>query len=157
MDAGTQRATADTARTAWIDFARGLGVILVVYGHVLGGLVRPGIFPDGAVARYEDGKLVLLDGPRFHLESPLSIAIDNKIDRFVDIGVDDVPQLIIILDRLTISADQDIAVFKASRSSRAIFCDRSDQYLGRIGDADTVENNAVDEHSRQQIHQWTGE
>ncbi|MGJ5049004.1 acyltransferase family protein [Bradyrhizobium oligotrophicum] len=73
MDAGTQRATADTARTAWIDFARGLGVILVVYGHVLGGLVRPGIFPDGAVARWMDYTLYTFHMPLFFFLAGLNV------------------------------------------------------------------------------------
>jgi len=57
----------------WIDFARGLGVILVVYGHVLGGLVRPGIFPDGALARWMDYTLYTFHMPLFFFLAGLNV------------------------------------------------------------------------------------
>jgi fucose 4-O-acetylase-like acetyltransferase len=41
-----------TSRIAWIDAARGIGIVLVVLGHVLGGLATAGLVPshDGAAA-----------------------------------------------------------------------------------------------------------
>ncbi len=40
----------DTARTSWVDYAKGIGIVLVVYGHVVGGGVAsamhmPAFFP----------------------------------------------------------------------------------------------------------------
>lgn len=60
-------------RQVWIDFARGIGVILVVYGHVLGGLVRPGIFPDGALARWMDYTLYTFHMPLFFFLAGLNV------------------------------------------------------------------------------------
>ncbi|MGJ4998914.1 acyltransferase family protein [Bradyrhizobium sp. HKCCYLS3077] len=57
----------------WIDYARGIGVILVVYGHVLGGLVRPGIFPDGALARWMDYTLYTFHMPLFVFLAGLNV------------------------------------------------------------------------------------
>ncbi|NPU10071.1 acyltransferase [Bradyrhizobium sp. 83012] len=73
MDAGPQKATPETTRMVWIDYARGLGVILVVYGHVLGGLVRPGIFPDGALARWMDYTLYTFHMPLFFFLAGLNV------------------------------------------------------------------------------------
>lgn len=36
-------------RDAWVDYAKGIGIILVVYGHVLAGLLKTNIFPSPAV------------------------------------------------------------------------------------------------------------
>lgn len=61
------------ARQVWIDFARGIGVILVVYGHVLGGLVRPGLFPDGPLARWMDYTLYTFHMPLFFFLAGLNV------------------------------------------------------------------------------------
>lgn len=63
----------DAARQVWIDFARGIGVILVVYGHVLGGLVRPGLFPDGPLARWMDYTLYTFHMPLFFFLAGLNV------------------------------------------------------------------------------------
>jgi fucose 4-O-acetylase-like acetyltransferase len=63
----------DAARQLWIDFARGIGVILVVYGHVLGGLVRPGLFPDGPLARWMDYTLYTFHMPLFFFLAGLNV------------------------------------------------------------------------------------
>jgi fucose 4-O-acetylase-like acetyltransferase len=63
----------DARRAVWIDFARGIGVILVVYGHVLGGLVRPGLFPDGAPARWMDYTLYTFHMPLFFFLSGVNV------------------------------------------------------------------------------------
>ncbi|MET0971107.1 MAG: acyltransferase [Tardiphaga sp.] len=63
----------DATRAVWIDFARGIGVILVVYGHVLGGLVRPGLFPDGPLARWMDYTLYTFHMPLFFFLAGLNV------------------------------------------------------------------------------------
>lgn len=39
----------DSNRLVWIDHARGIGIILVVLGHVLGGLYNSGLFPHSTL------------------------------------------------------------------------------------------------------------
>lgn len=39
-------------RQDWVDHARGIGIILVVLGHVLGGLYKPGLFPNETLLRW---------------------------------------------------------------------------------------------------------
>jgi fucose 4-O-acetylase-like acetyltransferase len=63
----------DAKREVWIDFARGIGVTLVVYGHVLGGLVRPNLFPDGPLARWMDYTLYTFHMPLFFFLAGLNV------------------------------------------------------------------------------------
>lgn len=42
----------DPTRQLWVDHARGIGIILVVLGHVLGGLHKPGLFPNETLLRW---------------------------------------------------------------------------------------------------------
>jgi fucose 4-O-acetylase-like acetyltransferase len=63
----------DRARKVWIDFARGIGVILVVYGHVLGGLVRADLFPQGALASWMDYTLYTFHMPLFFFLAGLNV------------------------------------------------------------------------------------
>jgi fucose 4-O-acetylase-like acetyltransferase len=42
----------DPNRLVWVDFARGIGIILVVLGHVLGGLYNSGLFPHETLLRW---------------------------------------------------------------------------------------------------------
>jgi fucose 4-O-acetylase-like acetyltransferase len=60
-------------RQVWIDFARGIGVVLVVYGHVLGGLVRPNLFPDGPLAQWMDYTLYTFHMPLFFFLAGLNV------------------------------------------------------------------------------------
>jgi fucose 4-O-acetylase-like acetyltransferase len=60
-------------RQAWIDVARGIGVILVVYGHVLGGLVGAGLFPAGPGARWMNFGLYTFHMPLFFLLAGLNV------------------------------------------------------------------------------------
>ena len=49
-----------TARVSWVDTAKGFGVILVVFGHVLRGLVNSDLMewtPYAAVCRHMDLRL----------------------------------------------------------------------------------------------------
>jgi fucose 4-O-acetylase-like acetyltransferase len=63
----------DQARKIWIDFARGIGVILVVYGHVLGGLVRADLFPQGTLASWMDYTLYTFHMPLFFFLAGLNV------------------------------------------------------------------------------------
>lgn len=42
----------DPTRLVWVDHARGIGIILVVLGHVLGGLYNSGLFPHETLLRW---------------------------------------------------------------------------------------------------------
>ncbi len=61
------------ARQGWIDTARGIGVILVVYGHTLRGLVRAGVVPDGAVADGMDFTLYTFHMPLFFFLAGMNV------------------------------------------------------------------------------------
>jgi fucose 4-O-acetylase-like acetyltransferase len=63
----------EIARTMWIDFARGIGIVLVVYGHVLGGLVRANVFPDGPLAQWMDYTLYTFHMPLFFFLAGLNV------------------------------------------------------------------------------------
>jgi len=56
-----------------MDLARGVGIILVVYGHVLGGLVRADIFPDGGLAQWMDYTLYTFHMPLFFFLTGLNV------------------------------------------------------------------------------------
>lgn len=36
-------------RFDWVDYAKGIGIVLVVYGHIARGLYNSGIIPDSKV------------------------------------------------------------------------------------------------------------
>jgi fucose 4-O-acetylase-like acetyltransferase len=63
----------DHTRQVWIDFARGIGVILVVYGHVLGGLIPPHLFPDGPLAQWMSYALYTFHMPLFFFLAGLNV------------------------------------------------------------------------------------
>jgi fucose 4-O-acetylase-like acetyltransferase len=54
-------------RLQWLDVARGVGVILVVFGHVWRGLLTAGVLPDGALFRTVDEAIYLFHMPLFFL------------------------------------------------------------------------------------------
>lgn len=58
-------------REAWVDHARGLGIALVVYGHVARGLMTAGILPDGGVWRSIDEAIYAFHMPLFFFLSGL--------------------------------------------------------------------------------------
>lgn len=60
-------------RQAWLDVARGIGVILVVYGHVLEGLVAAGIFPRGPGAQWMNFGLYTFHMPLFFFLAGLNV------------------------------------------------------------------------------------
>lgn len=57
----------------WIDFARGIGIVLVVYGHVLSGLVRAEVFPAGPLWRWMDYTLYTFHMPLFFFLAGLNV------------------------------------------------------------------------------------
>jgi fucose 4-O-acetylase-like acetyltransferase len=60
-------------RQAWMDFARGLGVILVVYGHVLDGLMAAHIFPKGPLGNWMIYTLYTFHMPLFFFLAGLNV------------------------------------------------------------------------------------
>lgn len=67
------RPQSDRTRQIWIDFARGIGVTLVVYGHVLGGLIPPHLFPDGPLAQWMSYALYTFHMPLFFFLAGLNV------------------------------------------------------------------------------------
>lgn len=63
----------DSQRQVWMDFARGLGVILVVYGHVLDGLMAAHIFPEGELSRWMIYTLYTFHMPLFFFLAGLNV------------------------------------------------------------------------------------
>lgn len=71
--ADAKETVATRPREVWIDYARGLGVVLVVLGHVLGGLVRANLFPDTNQAAWIDYTLYTFHMPLFFFLSGLNV------------------------------------------------------------------------------------
>jgi fucose 4-O-acetylase-like acetyltransferase len=46
--------TPNAERFEWVDYAKSIGILLVVYGHVARGLVSAGIMPDSSLYQYID-------------------------------------------------------------------------------------------------------
>jgi len=61
-----------TRRIAWLDAARGIGIILVVYGHALAGLVESGFLPGEGWTRWHHVALYGFHMPLFFLLSGLT-------------------------------------------------------------------------------------
>lgn len=59
------------ARNSWVDSAKGLGIILVVYGHVERGLSSAGLFKDAALFRLVDSIIYSFHMPLFFFLSGL--------------------------------------------------------------------------------------
>jgi fucose 4-O-acetylase-like acetyltransferase len=64
-------ATEHRVRIAWVDFARGVGIFLVVLGHVLRGLHSGEIITDGPAYRFADSWIYAFHMPLFFLLSGL--------------------------------------------------------------------------------------
>lgn len=79
------RAAKSRARLEWVDAARGVGIILVVAGHVLGGLIDAHIVPEADWFRPGLLAIYLFHMPLFFLLSGLFIVarIDRGQDRFL--------------------------------------------------------------------------
>jgi fucose 4-O-acetylase-like acetyltransferase len=65
------RASERRARIAWVDYARGVGIFLVVLGHVLRGLRSGAVIPDGPAFRFADSWIYAFHMPLFFLLSGL--------------------------------------------------------------------------------------
>jgi fucose 4-O-acetylase-like acetyltransferase len=60
-------------RIEWIDVARGLGIILVVYGHVLRGLILAGLIPVTNPIRLTDYTIYTFHMPLFFMLAGLNV------------------------------------------------------------------------------------
>lgn len=78
-------ATTSHARLEWVDVARGVGIVLVVAGHVLGGLIDANVVPEADWFRPGLLAIYLFHMPLFFLLSGLFIVarIDRGQDRFL--------------------------------------------------------------------------
>jgi fucose 4-O-acetylase-like acetyltransferase len=79
------QATKSRARLEWVDVARGVGIVLVVAGHVLGGLIDAGITPETDWFRPALLTIYLFHMPLFFFLSGLFIVarIDRGQERFL--------------------------------------------------------------------------
>jgi len=59
------------SRTAWVDYAKAIGIILVVYGHVARGLVKSGILPNSSYFHAVDDFIYSFHMPLFFFLSGL--------------------------------------------------------------------------------------
>lgn len=58
-------------RSAWVDYAKGIGIILVVYGHVSRGIVSSGLMIDSSLFQYIDSVIYTFHMPLFFFLSGL--------------------------------------------------------------------------------------
>lgn len=79
------QATTSHARLEWVDVAKGLGIVLVVAGHVIGGLIDANVVPEADWFRPGLLAIYLFHMPLFFLLSGLFIVvrIDRGQDRFL--------------------------------------------------------------------------
>ena len=66
-----RRGSTMEARSSWVDSAKGLGIILVVYGHVARGLSSAGLFKDADLFRLVDSIIYSFHMPLFFFLSGL--------------------------------------------------------------------------------------
>ncbi|WP_079417644.1 acyltransferase family protein [Thiomonas intermedia] len=71
---------AQTARTDWVDAAKGIGIVLVVYGHVARGLHTAGLYPDDRAFALVDDVIYSFHMPLFFLLSGLFF--QPSLDRY---------------------------------------------------------------------------
>jgi fucose 4-O-acetylase-like acetyltransferase len=71
---------AQNARTDWVDAAKGIGIVLVVYGHVARGLHTAGLYPDGQAFARIDAAIYSFHMPLFFLLSGLFF--QHSLDRY---------------------------------------------------------------------------
>ena len=65
--------TEERGRITWVDYARGVGIFLVVLGHVLRGLHSSGIIQDGSPFHFTDSFIYAFHMPLFFLLSGLFV------------------------------------------------------------------------------------
>lgn len=68
---GGETAPSAAVRLAWVDETRGIGIVLVVFGHVWRGLEPAGLIADGALFRIVDGFVYAFHMPLFFFLSGL--------------------------------------------------------------------------------------
>lgn len=75
-------------RSSWVDAAKGIGIILVVYGHVARGLESAGIIPDSTGFRLVDSVIYSFHMPLFFFLSGifLSSSLERKGFRGLVLG-----------------------------------------------------------------------
>jgi len=71
------------ARIAWIDAARGIGIILVVYGHALRGQMAAHLYPTSAASLWQDRLIYAFHMPLFFFLSGLFARIGTSRSGFV--------------------------------------------------------------------------
>jgi fucose 4-O-acetylase-like acetyltransferase len=71
---GNTKVTQDRTRITWVDYARGVGILLVVVGHTLRGLRPSGIIQDGSVFLAIDSWIYAFHMPLFFFLSGLFAA-----------------------------------------------------------------------------------
>lgn len=81
-------------RLKWVDYAKAIGISLVVYGHVARGLVNAGIMPDSPSYQYIDSVIYTFHMPLFFFLSGLFLkssfeskgfgrALGSKVDAII--------------------------------------------------------------------------
>lgn len=78
-------------RVAWIDYARAIGIVLVVYGHVVRGLLDADLLAHETIHRLMDSVIYSFHMPLFFLLSGLNLAgsmTSRGVGRFVASKVD---------------------------------------------------------------------
>jgi fucose 4-O-acetylase-like acetyltransferase len=71
-----------TGRVQWIDFARGAGIALVVFGHVWRGLMNAGLLAEDALYRAVDDGIYLFHMPLFFFISGLLFTASDQRREF---------------------------------------------------------------------------
>ncbi|WP_275434161.1 acyltransferase family protein [Lichenicola cladoniae] len=69
----TATASTPSERQVWIDYARGIGVILVVFGHSLRGIVKSGVFSNLTLAGWMDYTVYAFHMPLFFFLAGLNV------------------------------------------------------------------------------------
>tara|TARA_B110000196_G_C21152258_1_gene670562 strand:+ start:5939 stop:6949 length:1011 start_codon:yes stop_codon:yes gene_type:complete len=75
--------TLDGNRFAWVDYAKGIGIFLVVYGHVSRGLVNSSVMNDSRMFQYIDSVIYTFHMPLFFFLSGLFLLSSFNAKGFV--------------------------------------------------------------------------
>jgi fucose 4-O-acetylase-like acetyltransferase len=73
------------ARVGWVDYAKGIGIVLVVVGHALRGLVTAGLATDAGAVRFADAWIYAFHMPLFFVLAGLFVprSLAKGAGRFV--------------------------------------------------------------------------
>lgn len=72
---------AKRSRVEWVDAARGIGILLVVYAHALRGLVTAGLYPDAPHAKVQELLIYAFHMPLFFFIAGLWVERSLRRDR----------------------------------------------------------------------------